>query len=180
MEEPGSGGGEAIPIAVIGRPRGNRGEVILHPHFDLSSESLDGKEAALRLPDGSVVKRRIRRIWWHRDKTICGLEGCESINDARELVHAEVFIARGELTPLEEGEYFASDLVGCEVFLKDGTSVGTVIAAEDRGAPLLTLRGADGRELLIPFAGEIVFETDIEGGRIVIDPPRGLLEINED
>jgi 16S rRNA processing protein RimM len=176
----GSGGGEEIPIAIIGRPRGNRGEVILHPHFDLRRESLEDKTVVLRFPDGSISERRILRLWWHKERTICLLDGSTSINDAKELTHVEIFIERDELNPLEDDEYFAADLIGCQVFLEDGTSVGEVIGAEDRGAPLLTLRGREDRELLIPFAGKIVVEVDLESRRLVIAPPQGLLEINED
>lgn len=77
----------------------------------------------------------------------------------------------------DEG-YYEDDLVGLTAFDAAGLAVGevtalTVGAAQD----LLTLRLADGREALIPFVDAIVPLVDIDGGRIVIDPPAGLLDL---
>jgi 16S rRNA processing protein RimM len=41
---------------------------------------------------------------------------------------------------------------------------------------LLEVAG-EGKEYLIPFREEIVVEVDMEGGRMVIDPPEGLLDL---
>jgi len=94
-------------------------------------------------------------------------------------MHAEMFVLREHLAPLDDDEFFATDLIGCEVVLADGTLIGTVNAADDKGAPLLTIDGAGGKELLIPFADGIVVATDTANKRIVVDPPEGLFEINE-
>ena len=39
------------------------------------------------------------------------------------------------------------------------------------------VRSADGREMLIPFVRTIVPEVDVAAGRLVVDPPDGLLEL---
>jgi 16S rRNA processing protein RimM len=55
-----------------------------------------------------------------------------------------------------------------------------VIALQPRAAQdLLVLRLTDGREVLVPFVTAIVPEVDIEGGRVVLDPPAGLLDLDE-
>ena len=179
MAEPGTGEHE-IPVAVVGRPRGKSGEVILHPYFDLKREHFEGIEVALRWPGRGERRVAIRRIWWHQQKTICHFEGCNSIDDARELTHAEMVVLRKQLAALDDDEFLAVDLIGCQIVLADETPIGTVTAADEKGSPLLTIAGAGGRELLVPFAGAIVVEVDIQRRRIVIDPPQGLFEINED
>ena len=61
-----------------------------------------------------------------------------------------------------------------------GVEVGEVTGLESRPAQdLLVLRLPDGREALIPFVTAIVPEVDIEGGRVVLDPPPGLLDLDE-
>jgi 16S rRNA processing protein RimM len=37
----------------------------------------------------------------------------------------------------------------------------------------------DGREALVPFVTAIVPQVDITGGRVVLDPPPGLLDLDE-
>jgi len=61
-----------------------------------------------------------------------------------------------------------------------GDEVGVVTALESRPSQdLLVLRLTDGREALVPFVTAIVPEVDIEGGRVVLDPPAGLLDLGE-
>ena len=42
------------------------------------------------------------------------------------------------------------------------------------------LRLTGGAEALVPFVEAIVPEVDVEGGRVVVDAPPGLLELNTD
>ena len=64
------------------------------------------------------------------------------------------------------------------VELKDGTAVGTVREVfESTPADLLEVEGGDGRRHLVPFAEQLVVEVDVASGRLVIDPPAGLLEL---
>jgi len=51
---------------------------------------------------------------------------------------------------------------------------------ETGGAALLAIETQGGRELLIPFAAAIIKEIDMERRRLLVDPPPGLLELNED
>lgn len=81
-----------------------------------------------------------------------------------------------EARPLEDDEYFLHDLVGLEVFTVAGERVGRVTELYETG-PGHYLGIADGeRERLVPFIQAIVREVDVKGGRIVIDPPPGLLD----
>jgi 16S rRNA processing protein RimM len=84
-----------------------------------------------------------------------------------------------DLTRLEKGSYYLFQLVGCAVVAVDGTAIGTV-------KDVLPIQGNDvlevvsqGREILVPFTEEICVEVNLERREIVVDPPEGLLEINE-
>ena len=80
--------------------------------------------------------------------------------------------------PLEEGEVFYHQLLGIGVETVAGEAVGRVREVyETEPHHLLEVEAPDGRLHLIPFAERIVTEVDIEGDRIVIDPPHGLLDL---
>jgi len=82
-----------------------------------------------------------------------------------------------EVEPLEEGEVFQHDLVGLEVVTVEGERVGTVVEIfEMRPADLLEVRTGD-RTVMIPFLKEVVVEVDVAGGRLVVNPPDGLLDL---
>jgi 16S rRNA processing protein RimM len=90
---------------------------------------------------------------------------------------AGIFLAgEGDLDP-PEGEFWPEDLEGAVVELADGTAVGTVREVlENPAHDLLAVVLPDGREVLVPFVEAIVLEFDEEAGRVVIDPPAGLLD----
>ena len=177
MPEPGPAD-RGVAIAVVGRRRGKRGEVVLRPHFDLRQEELEGAEAALRLPNGEHRAVRIEHLWWHGERLICRFEGCAGIDDARRLLGAELFVAAGLLAPLAEGEYYVADLVGCAAETVGGERLGEVTEViEAAGAAVLRVVGE--RESLVPLARSIVVEVDLARGRLLVDPPPGLLDINE-
>ncbi len=79
-----------------------------------------------------------------------------------------VEVDRSALPPLEEGEYYHSDLIGLAAVNSAGHSIGTVTAVENYGASdLLEIEGDGGKRSLIPFKEGIA---DLIEGRIVLDP----------
>ncbi|MFW0790223.1 ribosome maturation factor RimM [Gordonia sp. CPCC 205333] len=71
-------------------------------------------------------------------------------------------------------EFYDHEIEGAVVVTVNGDGVGVVESVLHLGtSDLLSVRAADGRELLIPFVADIVPE--VSAARIVIDPPDGLL-----
>jgi len=120
-------------------------------------------------------------VWTHRGRVVFKFRGIDSISDAERLRGLEVCIPRDERIELPEGEYFRSDLIGCEVIERlTGCRLGAVAELLDYGgAPLLRVEpDGSGQELLIPFAEPICVRIDIEGRRIQVDLPEGLKDLN--
>jgi 16S rRNA processing protein RimM len=93
----------------------------------------------------------------------------------------ELGVARKILPATEPDEFYYADLIGLDVSMTDGTAAGTVIAVRNFGAgDLIEIAPARGATVLLPFTRAAVPEVDIAGGRIVIDPPPGLLGDNEE
>jgi 16S rRNA processing protein RimM len=105
--------------------------------------------------------------------------GIDSIADAEPLRGAELRIPREHRAPLPEGEYYQSDLVGCEVVDRNsGEKLGVVTGwREYGGPPLLEVNVGQGEPQLVPFAGAICVGIDVPGRRIVVDLPEGLLDL---
>jgi len=166
-----------VTVAVLGKTRGNRGEITA---FALSSkpdryEQL--REVTLFDPSGALLRTvEVESTWFHSGTLIFKFRGIDSISEAETLARAEVRVPLAERTALEEGEYFDSDLVGCEVFDRgSGKSLGHVTNLEDAGGPgLLVVDGT----LLVPFARSICVEIDPAAKRIVVDLPQGLTDLN--
>jgi 16S rRNA processing protein RimM len=89
--------------------------------------------------------------------------------------------AEGE-RPDDPDEYYDDALVGLEVVTEAGERIGSVTEVLHLpGQDVLAVRATpDAPEILVPFVSEIVPVVDIEASRIVIRPPEGLLEAQEE
>ncbi|HVW87166.1 MAG TPA: ribosome maturation factor RimM [Bryobacteraceae bacterium] len=159
-----------IAVAVIVRPRGNRGELTA-----VSLSSRPERFAALRTVDLNGELREVERVWDHDGALIFKFRGIDSISDAERLRGVEVCIPESERIQLEPGEYFHSDLIGCEVrdFSTDRL-IGHVTGWEEYGGPALL--EVDGGRLLIPFVKAICKDIRPADRLVRVELPEGLEE----
>lgn len=103
---------------------------------------------------------------------LLALEGVADRNAAEALKGVRLYVERDRLPPAEEDEVYHADLIGLAAETPGGKSLGRVLAVHNFGAGDLIEVGEDKkRSQLYPFTREVVPELDLEGGRIVIDPP---------
>ena len=162
-----------VSVAVLGRPRGNRGE--------LTAESLSSKpERFARLKDvrllGETTTREVEEVWEHAGALVFKFRGVDSISDAEKLRGGEVQVPGSERVELEPGEYFHSDLMGCEVRDRlSGRVIGRVTNFKEYGGP--SLLEVNGGRILIPFVAAICVDIRPEAKLIQVDLPEGLEEL---
>ena len=171
---------EGHVVARIGKPHALRGEVTVQLHTDDPENRLvPGAVFATRAAAGSGVPRQLtlattrvhRGIWLLGFEEIPDRTGAESLRGTRLLL--------AEPEPSDEEGWYEQDLVGLTARTPGGEIVGEVTALElgavqDR----LVLRRPDGSETLVPFVEAIVPEVDPEAGRLVVDAPPGLLDLD--
>jgi 16S rRNA processing protein RimM len=115
----------------------------------------------------------------YRDRVVLKLRGVDSAAVAAPLAGSDILLESKDLVDLPEGSYYICHLVGLDVFGPGNRSLGKVLeVVRTGGTDLLRVGRAGERELLIPFARSTCRRVDIAAGRIEIDPPEGLLEIN--
>ena len=105
------------------------------------------------------------------------LSGIEDRNRAEALHGLRLYLPRAALPEPDPDEYYHADLIGLEAHLIDGTAVGSVRAVHDFGAgDMLELDRPGAAAVLVPFTRAIVPVVDLAAGRLVLDPPAGLLD----
>lgn len=128
-------------------------------------------------PDPALPPLRVVSARPHKGGFIAEFGGVESRSEAEALRGRYLLRATSELEAPEPGEYWQHELLGLEVVTVRGLRLGTVrVLYELAPADLLEVVDAD-REYLIPFREGIVVEVDLDGGRVVVDPPEGLLDL---
>jgi 16S rRNA processing protein RimM len=170
---------DLLLIGRVARAHGNRGQVIVNPETDFAEDRFRvGRVVRVGTADRGVP-RAIVSVRFHQGRPVVALEGIGTMNDAEALAGAELWVPESSLEPLPPETFYRHDLVGCEVRRKSGESVGRVTAVAgtlDRSH--LVVEGERG-EVLIPLAAPICVTVDPAARVIVVDPPEGLLELND-
>jgi len=105
---------------------------------------------------------------------LAAMTGINDRDAAQALKGTGLYVARTALpAPEDEEDYYHADLVGLLAEGRDGGKIGKVTAVYNFGAGdlLEIMRAEGGGEILIPFTKAAVPEVDLEGGRLVIEPP---------
>jgi 16S rRNA processing protein RimM len=120
---------------------------------------------------------RLRLTGSAKGVVIAHLAGIDDRDQAEALRGLRLYLPRAALPPPGEEEYYHADLIGLEAALADGTPVGQVRAVHDFGAgDTLEIAPAAGPPVMVPFTRAIVPVVDLTAGRLVLDPPPGLIE----
>ncbi len=166
-----------ISFGKITKPHGLAGEVKLLPH----SRTMDSFSEITRIyienkSSDTPQEFNITSFSFHKNTAILELHGVDSIEQAQSLSGREVYIEESELGELEEDEFYFLELIGLEAFTDDGTYLGKVEDIMERTIQNILIIKNGEKELLIPMADPIVKEVNLEEGKIVITPIKGMLD----
>ncbi|MQY03046.1 ribosome maturation factor RimM [Actinomadura macrotermitis] len=168
--------GQHLVIGRIGRPHGIRGDLTIDvrtddPEYRFAPGSRIATDPAAA---GPLVVDGAR---WHSGRLLLRFAGVDDRTAAEELRGVWLVVDPADVLPSDDPDDFHDqDLVGLAVVTAEGEDVGTVTEIRHHGQDLLVVRRASGGDVLVPFVAAIVPEVDLAGGRLVIDPPPGLLD----
>ncbi|XP_076960368.1 uncharacterized protein LOC143636738 [Bidens hawaiensis] len=189
-----------VEIGYISSVHGLQGEVRVKPSTDFPElrfsepgrrwlkQQLLGRET---IKEVELVEGRGN----HGQKSwIVKFNNIDKVEQAQQLVGSTILVLDEDRPELEEGDFYARDLVGLRVTLKEtGEPVGTVVNVYDVGGrDLLQVKLDSSLEMIdkngnlkseaplvwVPFVEAIVPHVDLNKRDMIITPPKGLLELN--
>ena len=183
-------------VGRIGKPHGIRGEVTVEVRTD-EPETRFAPGMVLGTMPGAVTRGgqepaagsgvryevperlTVEAARWHQGRLLVAFEGVLDRDVAEALRGTLLAVDSADVAPPEDPEEFHDhQLVGLAVVTPTGERLGEVARIDHAPASdLLVLRRPEGRTALIPFVKAIVPEVDLAGGRVVVDPPGGLLDL---
>ena len=104
------------------------------------------------------------------------LEGISDRTRADAIKGQKLYVARDALPEPEEDEFYCSDLIGLKVELVDGEDFGVIHWVLEAGAGASLEVETKTGTVMVPFTKAAVPVVDLKGGRVVVDPPDGLLD----
>jgi 16S rRNA processing protein RimM len=174
-----------LVVGRIGRPHGLRGEVTVQVHTD---------DPDLRFAAGSVLTTEpaargpltVASSRWHSGRLLVQFAGSADRTSAEDLRGTLLVMDSAETGPsADPDEFHDYELIGLSVQTVAGDPVGVVADVLHQGQDLLVIQPPPGGRvptpesgpILVPFVAALVPEVDVQAGRLVIDPPPGLLDL---
>lgn len=172
-----------LVVGHLNKAHGTKGELFAWPLTDHPDNvyvagavfHLGDNEGAS--PDPDQPKLRLVAVRPFKRGYLLSFAGVRDREGAEALQGRYLFMETEALAPLAEGEVFYHQLLGMEVVTKEGESLGRIKEVyELRPADMLEVQGPRG-DVMIPFLRDILVDIDTDAGRMVIDPPEGLLDL---
>jgi len=172
-----SGGAPAVPGAGAASVSGGAPAVPGAGTASGGAASLEPEPGAVRWVVPPTLTIEVVRS--HQGRLIIGFEGVADRSVAEELRGVLLCVDSADVAPpADPDEFLDHQLVGLSVVTPAGEPLGEVAAIDHAPASdLLVLRRPAGGTALVPFVKAIVPEVDLAAGRVVVDPPEGLLEL---
>lgn len=151
----------SVTLAVIIGAHGVAGEVRLK----LFAEGLDSIKAHTSFNGGTLTLKSLRP---GNNGSIARFAEIANRNAAEAARGTELTVPRDSLPPLEEGEYYYTDLIGLACVSTEGEDLGVCVAVENFGAgDVIEVERPNGKRFMVPMNDRAVPEWDAQ--RMVID-----------
>jgi 16S rRNA processing protein RimM len=168
-------------VGIAARAHGLRGELVVDVHTDSPDERFtSGSVLTARragVPDAVVTVESTRP---HSGRLLVRLVEVPDRDAAEAMRGARLLIGSDAVPPpTDPDEFHVHQLEGLRAELEDGSVVGSVReVVHGPGGELLVLVRPDRPDALVPFVRAIVPTVDLDGGKVVLTPPEGLLDLD--
>ena len=162
-----------LEIGKVVSTHGLRGELRVDPWCDSLESVCQFKTLYLKKGETklSVSSRP------HKTIAIVKAKGIDTIEEAEKLRGKVLYINRSD-AKLAPGEYFIQDLMGLDVINIDtNENYGKITDVLKTGAnDVYQVTDKDKKDYLIPVIDDVVKEIDINGGKVLIKPLKGIFD----
>lgn len=166
-----------VPLGELVTTHGLDGWLKLNAFNPGTTALTPGREVYLVRQDAAPAAKPLEACRPHRTQWLVKLGGIDSIDAAKRWVGSRLCVQAAALEELRPGEYFHYQVIGFEVFSSAGERIGTITGTLATAAgEIYVVQGAE-REHLVPAVKELIEKVDFTAGRVIIDPPDGLLDL---
>ncbi len=164
-----------VLLGVVAAPHGVRGLVRIRSF----TEDPMAIASYGTLSDETGQKQyRVEALSAGKGAVLARIEGVADRTAAEAARGLRLYVERSALPATGEQEWYEADLIGLAAVGRDGRDWGKVLAFHDFGAGRameVSGGGASRSSVMLPFTDAVVPEIDVESGKVVVDPPAGVL-----
>ncbi|WP_421995071.1 ribosome maturation factor RimM [Reyranella sp.] len=166
-----------VLLGIVAAPHGVRGLVRIR---SFTEDPMAIASYGALSDEAGKTRYRVEALSTAKGAVLARIEGVADRTAAEAIRGLRLYVERGLLPATGEREWYEADLVGLPAVGSDGRDWGKVIAFHDfGGGRTMEVSGgtASRQSVMLPFNDEAVPEVDVEGGKVVVDPPAGVLAV---
>jgi len=160
---------ELVLFGTISKPFSFRGQLIVHSKYN----SINSKTVFVKIDDSHVPFKLVNSILHKKNLFKFNLSEINDEEKAKSLVKKEVYIKKDELVKNEDSLDF---LINFNLYNKK-VFIGPVISTMSRTGQDLIVVDYKNKNVLIPFAEQLITNINEEEQILEMDLPKGLLQI---
>jgi 16S rRNA processing protein RimM len=166
-----------ITIGRIVNTHGIRGELKIVSETDFPERFEIGSSLVIVDSSNKQTPVKVQSARLHKNMYIVKFEQFGNINEVEIYKGSLLKMEEKYQQPLEEGEYYYREIMGCKVIAEDGQELGVISEILTPGAnDVWVVKRPKGKDLLLPVIDEVVLDVDVTNKLIRIHLMEGLLE----
>jgi 16S rRNA processing protein RimM len=166
-----------VPVGKIVKTHGLQGALKIVPYGEtLGQQELGVKLCLYSSSDEGGRELTLVHLRSQGRHYVAQFAEFSDVDTARDVVEQEVFLPEECLPPTSEGEYYHYQLIGLRVETAGGREIGILRGIIETGSNDVYVVAYETKEILIPAIAEVILEVDLQRGKLVIEPPEGLLD----
>lgn len=160
---------QLLELGIITKPQGLKGEFRVKPN----SFHVPGIDK-IKVVIVNNIRFNVLKVILRDKFCIFKIEGVNSCEEAEELRNSKVFYEFDETEPLEDGEYYISDLIGCKLSKENGVFLGTVsnVLTNSGSTDVICFVDNNNKEFMFPFVSDVFKSVDVKLKNIIINSKR--------
>ncbi|WP_209972204.1 ribosome maturation factor RimM [Paenibacillus eucommiae] len=164
-------------IGKIVNTHGIRGELKILSETDFPERFDAGNSLIILDPDNKQTQVTVQSARTHKNMYIVKFEQYDNINQVEKYKGSLLKIEAKFQEPLDEGEYYYHEILGCKVVTDEGLELGFISEILTPGAnDVWVVTRPNKKQLLLPIIDEVLLDVDVTGKTVRVHLMEGLLE----
>jgi 16S rRNA processing protein RimM len=168
---------DLVALGKVARSQGRDGRIKLRL-IEKGPTGFGGSTVFIRCGE-DLEAFEVESLVLDRNAYVLKLKGVDTLAAADALAGLDIYAAETDFRRLGRDLFYDFQVVGCRVRTRDGTEIGEVASVLAAGGPVLLVVRRGSGDVYVPFTEAICVKVDPEAREVVIDPPDGLLDLNE-
>ena len=115
---------------------------------------------------------------YFKNTVILKFEGLDKIEDVEKFIRSEIYVDRDDALTLEDGEYYLADLIGLDVYEKNGNKLGKIKDYLETPVQIVYIieQEEEGKkDIMIPDVPEFIKDINLEENKMTVKLLKGMI-----